>query len=363
MPRRSVHLQRIAWAVLCLPFLASCGPSVEPEPLPPSAGKIKVTEVSLAHLPPGMPDEAVTLSDDHRIAAFAIKRGGTERVTMPGLEGPEFDSNACVEFLTDGPGPVFHGLRGGRHVVIANATVSRPYERADDFRAPAGSKRWAYIGRISTGREVAVVDGVEGKIYDWVSDLAFSPDGRHVVYAAQRDGQWRVILDNVEQPPYEFVDKLQFSPDSRRLTYVASRTGQHVAVVDGAEGPPFPLIDAPDGTTYGRNFFSPDSRHVAYIGRTTQDKGAAMVIDGHPGRQYDYVDAGPQLFHDKGVHWRYRGEIAGTVFDETDDRPPPRRRRPAPTQHLRLQHRRLRLQPRWHPLRLCRRRHRPRLRQ
>jgi len=47
---------------------------------------------------------------------------------------------------------------------------------------------------------VAITNGtVAGAIYDAITDLAFSPDSKHLAYLAKKlNGNWVVVLDNVE---------------------------------------------------------------------------------------------------------------------------------------------------------------------
>jgi len=45
---------------------------------------------------------------------------------------------------------------------------------------------------------LVVVDGKEEKAYDGVSLTAFSPDSRHLAYAALSQGAWLVVVDAEE---------------------------------------------------------------------------------------------------------------------------------------------------------------------
>ena len=48
------------------------------------------------------------------------------------------------------------------------------------------------------GKWLVVFDGKEGKAYDGVSITAFSPDSRHLAYAALSQGTWMVVVDGEE---------------------------------------------------------------------------------------------------------------------------------------------------------------------
>ena len=55
------------------------------------------------------------------------------------------------------------------------------------------SKRVAY--GVKRGEKVfVVVDGVEGKEYNWVGWPAFSPNSQRAAYAMQRGGKWLVVV-------------------------------------------------------------------------------------------------------------------------------------------------------------------------
>ena len=45
---------------------------------------------------------------------------------------------------------------------------------------------------------VVVVDGKEGKAYDGVSIPSYSPDSKHLAYAALSQGVWMVVVDGKE---------------------------------------------------------------------------------------------------------------------------------------------------------------------
>ena len=48
-----------------------------------------------------------------------------------------------------------------------------------------------------------VVDGKEGKQYDMIEGLIFSPDSRRVAYAAQRGNKHVVVVDKQEGNQYD----------------------------------------------------------------------------------------------------------------------------------------------------------------
>ena len=71
------------------------------------------------------------------------------------------------------------------------------------------------------------MDSVAGQGYDAISEagMAFSPDGKHMAYAARRGKDWFVVLDGLEQERLEKVigASLRFSADGAHLAYIAGK--------------------------------------------------------------------------------------------------------------------------------------------
>ena len=81
-----------------------------------------------------------------------------------------------------------------------------------------------------------VLDGVEGKQYDTAGFHTFSPDSKHLAYAARVGDKCFVVLDGVEGKQYDLLEFLTFSPDSNHIAYAAKEGNKGFVVVDGVEG-------------------------------------------------------------------------------------------------------------------------------
>jgi hypothetical protein len=126
---------------------------------------------------------------------------------------------------------------GSQEVLLVNPRhdiVKTPTEQEGLVISP-DARHIAYVAR-HRGKQMVVIDGVEGKLYDWIGGRPiFSPDGRHVAYVAgeldHENLSWHVIVDGVEGKGYAGVlwrDNTTyritpFSPDGRRLAYIATR--------------------------------------------------------------------------------------------------------------------------------------------
>ena len=56
-----------------------------------------------------------------------------------------------------------------------------------------------------------VVNGVEGKRYDGIGGMLFSPDSKRLAYVAIRGTKSLVVIDGMENKEYDAVDLLVFS--------------------------------------------------------------------------------------------------------------------------------------------------------
>lgn len=128
-------------------------------------------------------------------------------------------------------------------------------------------------------------------------DIVFSPDGRSVAYAAERDRRKEaVVVNNTRQPEYDWVYGPTFSPDGKKVAYVAvkeidwkrwldpntpnfERGGKWFVVDNGREIGPYDNAElvsySPDG---GRTAFGAMSGNKWFI-----------VAGEKAGEQFDWV--------------------------------------------------------------------------
>ena len=149
-----------------------------------------------------------------------------------------------------------------------------------------------------TSMDGLVVEGAEPldiDKYSTIYGLTFSPDSRRVAFRTMRhkDGKQIVVVDGVDGPPYEWVksDPI-FSPDSQSVAYVAGSTEEGFVVRDGREHSRYrTLHTAVPASGRGQRApfltFSPDSRHLAYTARKKDTGRWVLVVDGVEGKEYD----------------------------------------------------------------------------
>jgi hypothetical protein len=158
---------------------------------------------------------SLLLTADRRHVAYAVPEGERKRVYFDGrVAGPDFDG----VFVND---TFVRGAGGGR---LAYAVVKE--DKPCTTCGPQGKWR-------------AVVDGQPGPVYDKISRIDFSPDGKHFAYGAvtrlEDMDAWNLVVNGRETPlPYEALSHQspKYTPDGR-LVYVAKKGEKTVVVVDG----------------------------------------------------------------------------------------------------------------------------------
>jgi WD40 repeat protein len=88
------------------------------------------------------------------------------------------------------------------------------------------STRIAYCARTGD-RMVAVIDGLEGKQYDEIFSIVFSPDSNRLAYLAKSGNKTAVVVDG-EEKLYDDASGLTFSPDSKHLAYTSPEAANHL---------------------------------------------------------------------------------------------------------------------------------------
>lgn len=113
---------------------------------------------------------------------------------------------------------------------LLGAKEGKRYGHVAPYREPHGpifspdSQKFAYVA--TRQRELknffVVVGDSEGKEYDGIQSLVFSPDSKVLVYGATKGTKQFVVIGNKEGKPFdEVVTDPIFSPDSKKIAYGA----------------------------------------------------------------------------------------------------------------------------------------------
>lgn len=162
----------------------------------------------------------------------------------------------------------------------------------DRFRAVAVESlafsddgRHVVYAALEQGRWTVVVDGRPTRRHEGIGEVVMSPDGRHVAYAAFDGGSWRVVVGGDAGPAFDAIltDTLRFTGDGRTFVYVGA-TADGVKAVFARPSQPHDEGPAFDGIR--RLTVGPEG-HVAYVGR--RGKTSRVVVDGQPQPTYEGI--------------------------------------------------------------------------
>lgn len=166
-------------------------------------------------------------------------------------------------------------------VVVRDGQVGAPCAGvlAGTLRFSPDGQHLVYAAQVSAPRAGVVVDvdRVRSAVYDGVAGLTYSADGARLGYLARRGDEVRAVVDGAEGPAYEAIAELVLG--RQRVGLIARRGGRWRVVLDGEEGA------AVDSAAWLR--LSPDGRHAVYA---AQERGAWSVVkDGVAAGRWDRV--------------------------------------------------------------------------
>jgi hypothetical protein len=219
---------------------------------------------------------------DH--SAFIAEIAGKECLVVDGVEGRQFERIQDVKMSLDGKRTAFRAERStDRWYMVVDGVPGTIYPEITAARFSDDGSRIGYLAG-PEGQRVLVVDGREmptpaGRPVD---GPFFSPDGKHLAYGVAKEGDTAaLVLDGVQGKIFDSLSDVRFSPDGKRLACVAQRGNRSMVVIDGVEQGQYDRVEA------GSLSFSGDGRHVAWVAR--RDNKQFIVVDGVEGKPYDRV--------------------------------------------------------------------------
>lgn len=203
----------------------------------------------------------------------------------PGIVfSPNGEHVAYVIGETDGRGP-FRWSRA-RMAVVVDGQPQAWYDEVEQPVFSPDSRHVAYAACYAK-RWMMVVDGKAGADYTGFGGersakpeprrIVFSPDGVHYAYVAKGYyGFDQLVVDGKEEKTYEQISDLTYSADGKRLAFIAWNDYRWHIILDGKD-----IAQYDDATT---PTFSPDGKRFAYAAK--DNTGWHAVIDGNAGPGY-----------------------------------------------------------------------------
>jgi len=154
-------------------------------------------------------------SPDGKRTAYRARRGDKQLVVVDGQPGPEFYIVDAPVFSPDSHRLAYQASRSPKRpetysdVATQNQNwyakyvdIPLPILGESILGTPSGR---GYYNLKKAGRQLVVVDGKPSLEYDGVAGLTFSPDSKHVAYAALRAWKQFVVVDGQSSAAYDDI--------------------------------------------------------------------------------------------------------------------------------------------------------------
>jgi hypothetical protein len=240
---------------------------------------------------------AFSRDNKHMLYVKRNKKTKQDSVVIDGMLGKEYDKIEYANYSEKGMHIYYCAKQSGKWHLVMDGVPGVGMD--DSFIIPEFSEDesvYAYTGKMN-GKEVVVINGKVGQLYDDIWSLNLSSNGKHYIYTARQGKRFFLIqdgiktrLENIRTSQFEIPIDLTLSPDGTREAYIIDKTdGLEYLVVDGKAGKGY----APYVKTVTHHFgaelidpvFSPDSQHVAYYAK--QKNKVMVVVDGQESPMYD----------------------------------------------------------------------------
>jgi hypothetical protein len=202
-------------------------------------------------------------------------------------------------YVISGPDPRNKYFPWLEHVVI-DGQGQKAVTHAENIIFSPDSKHYAYIFESDSGHLVGdgykvMVDGTAGlNKYAKIGRICFSDNGAHCVYPAlkqkidpiTRKPIWVANIDGKESEEYDFVDEVAISPDGERIAFKVARTENHDHVT-------YVIENGKPSLGYRACFdlrYTVDGRRLAFIA-TAKSGQLFTVVGGRESGPYPDISA------------------------------------------------------------------------
>lgn len=229
--------------------------------------------------------------------AYVAANGTKNYVVVDGRQSPEYfgtskymDGEYLLFYSPDGDHVAYVASNGQKKFVVVDGKPGPEVYRVTSLVFSSDGKHVAYIVSDGSSKQYVVVDGDAGPKYNEVKSLSISSDGKRVAYIANSGF---VLVDGQQEPTHDSISSLIMSANGARVAYVAKDADKCVVVLDGQLGSEL-------NSQITSLYFSPDSKHLAYLeyfrldGKSLPSLDGVpvqsrLVIDGVPGPHYDRI--------------------------------------------------------------------------
>lgn len=142
------------------------------------------------------------------------------------LEESGLESSLHAVASADGSQLALVVKQGGKEAVMLNGRLGPFYEKISFMIFSPNSLRFAY-GVKSNYHEFIVLDGLEGKVYDWIfPPQGFSPDSEYFIYKSRNSAGSFLVFNHEESDSYDYIYEPFVTDDKSALIFYSRRANQ-----------------------------------------------------------------------------------------------------------------------------------------
>ena len=196
----------------------------------------------------------IFFASNGKTTVYKIKKDDKWAVIWNDREGKLYDYVSNPVFSTDGSQLAYSAeLNGQALVVINNIQEISAYDRAFGLVFSPDGQEIAFVSIKDDGTSLvisavvnnngsgAIENGQEGQTYQGIGFLEtpsgdsvyiiWSPDGEHMAYLVEEDGQVFVVIDGQEGERYDDITDIHFDEDGQ-IVYTAEENDQETIVIN-----------------------------------------------------------------------------------------------------------------------------------
>ncbi len=130
-----------------------------------------------------------------------------------------------LSFLTSPNGQsiayIFNDQKFNKKTVSLNSQAGASYDDITFMKFSPSGQRFAYGAKVN-GKNLVVLDGQEGKLYDWIFEPHFfSPDNQYFIYKARTNRGDILVFNTWESRPYDRIYSVTINNSQTKLIFYA----------------------------------------------------------------------------------------------------------------------------------------------
>lgn len=121
---------------------------------------------------------------------------------------------------------IFNDSKFNKKTVALNGQSGASYDDITFMKFSASGQRFAYGAKVN-GKNLVILDGQEGKLYDWIFEPHFfTPDNQYFIYKARTNRGDILVFNTWESRPYDRIYGVTINNSQTKLIFYARQGDQ-----------------------------------------------------------------------------------------------------------------------------------------